>query len=255
MVKKDVQTKQYIQWSILQHYEVCNTPLLDFTHSLHVACSFAQIDNDGEFGYVYVFGLPYITNRISYNSEQDIVNIRLLSICPPQAFRPYFQEGYLAGTMDVTHYYAEKTPLDFSCRLIAKFSFPVKADFWDNATYLGKELLYPEVDDIKDICKSIQIGLPTEMHPGLIGEFITEWVKLEQYLISRGNKYSQRVLSIRQAIVVLTKYDEFIERNIYVIDSLRKFRNELVHNPRKIEIDEIRKRKSVLDNLISQLNI
>lgn len=30
--------KQYIQWSILQHYEVVATPLLDITQSLRVAC-------------------------------------------------------------------------------------------------------------------------------------------------------------------------------------------------------------------------
>lgn len=27
-----------IAWSLLQHYEICDTPLLDLTHSLHVAC-------------------------------------------------------------------------------------------------------------------------------------------------------------------------------------------------------------------------
>lgn len=35
--------RKYVQWSILQHYEVAATPLLDVTHSLRVACSFAQL--------------------------------------------------------------------------------------------------------------------------------------------------------------------------------------------------------------------
>ena len=68
----DVSRKRYIQWSILQHYGVCNTPLLDFTHSLRVACSFAQLSDAQEKGFVYVFGLPYITNRISINSDRKI---------------------------------------------------------------------------------------------------------------------------------------------------------------------------------------
>ena len=93
---KELSRKRYIQWSILQHYEVSATPLLDFTHSLRVACSFAQLANETDTAFVFVFGLPYVTNRISIHSEHDIVNVRLLSICPPQALRPYFQEGYLA---------------------------------------------------------------------------------------------------------------------------------------------------------------
>ena len=69
---------KYIQWSILQHYEVCQTPLLDFTHSIRVACTFARLKNHREWGYFYVFALPYLTNRISINSEHEIVNVRLL---------------------------------------------------------------------------------------------------------------------------------------------------------------------------------
>lgn len=70
-------------------------------------------DNNEEFGYVYVFGFPYITNRISRNSEHDLINVRLLSICPPTALRPYFQEGYLAGTDEVTTNFDSKSELDF----------------------------------------------------------------------------------------------------------------------------------------------
>lgn len=121
---QEVRRRKYIQWSILQHYEVCPTPLLDFTHSVRVACSFATLDPDGDDAYVYAFGLPYITNRISVNSEQDLVNVRLLSICPPDALRPYFQEGYLAGTDEVTTDYESKDELDFTRRLIAKFQIP-----------------------------------------------------------------------------------------------------------------------------------
>lgn len=89
--------KKLIQWSILQHYEVTETPLIDVTQSLKVACSFASLDNDGEYGYIFVFGLPYYTNRISVNSEHYLTNIRLISIAPPEALRPYFQEGFLIG--------------------------------------------------------------------------------------------------------------------------------------------------------------
>ena len=111
--------KKYIQWSILQHYEVTGTPLIDVTQSLRVACSFALMNNSENSAFIYVFGLPYYTNRISINSEHDLVNIRLLSITPPSALRPYFQEGYLVGTEDITNEYESKSELDLNQRLIA----------------------------------------------------------------------------------------------------------------------------------------
>ncbi|MGH8626308.1 MAG: FRG domain-containing protein, partial [Gammaproteobacteria bacterium] len=40
---QEVRRRRYIQWSILQHYEVCPTPLLDFTHSVRGACSFVIV--------------------------------------------------------------------------------------------------------------------------------------------------------------------------------------------------------------------
>lgn len=60
---RELKRKKYIQWSILQHYEVCGTPLIDFTHSLRVACSFALLGNENDHAYIYVFALPYITRK------------------------------------------------------------------------------------------------------------------------------------------------------------------------------------------------
>ncbi len=37
----ELKRRKFIQWSILQHYEVCDTPLIDLTQSIRVACSFA----------------------------------------------------------------------------------------------------------------------------------------------------------------------------------------------------------------------
>ena len=84
----DVTRRLHVQWSILQHYGVCDTPLIDFTHSARVACSFAMRGQDSETPLGSVFGLPYVTHRISFNSQHDTVIVRLLSICPPLALRP-----------------------------------------------------------------------------------------------------------------------------------------------------------------------
>ena len=71
----EVRRRKLIQWSILQHYEVCSTPLLDFTQSVRVSCSFALLEATTEEPYVFAFGLPYLTNRVSVNSEHDLVNV------------------------------------------------------------------------------------------------------------------------------------------------------------------------------------
>ncbi len=152
-----VKRKQYIAWSILQHYGVCDTPLLDLTQSLRVAATFAQLDNKAERGMVYLFGLPYTTSFITYNSDFDTVVVRLLSACPPEALRPHFQEGYLAGTLDITDTYESKSDLDFNHSLLAKFSIPTAASFWGSGfSRIPKNLLFPENDRIEKICVRIR---------------------------------------------------------------------------------------------------
>ncbi|WP_051697736.1 FRG domain-containing protein [Prevotella sp. 10(H)] len=155
---REIKKRRNVQWSILQHYEVCATPFLDITHSLRVACSFAILNNPAEKAYVFVFAMPYLTNRISINSEHDIINIRLLSICPPTAFRPYFQEAYLVGTDGISDKYETKGELDFNNRLVAKFEIPNDESFWGKDFHgIPYDLLYPENDPILDLCREVKI--------------------------------------------------------------------------------------------------
>jgi hypothetical protein len=149
-----------IAWSILQHYEICGTPLLDLTHSLHVACSFAIDKNNGNTGIIYVLGMPWQTDSICYNTYEELVNIKLLGICPPQAQRPFFQEGYLAGPFpnyklnDPNRFYQ----FDFARRLIAKFEIPIGTrDFWGKGfSAIPPEKLYQNDDPIKILCERIK---------------------------------------------------------------------------------------------------
>ena len=155
---REVKKRRNIQWSILQHYEVCPTPFLDFTHSLRVACSFALSNNKAGKGYVFIFALPYLTNRVSLNSEHDLINIRLLSICPPTALRPYFQEGYLVCTDGIADKYDTKSELDFNNRLVAKFEIPNDISFWGkDFDGIPNHLLYPDKDPVLELCKEISI--------------------------------------------------------------------------------------------------
>ena len=155
----EIRRRQYIQWSLLQHYGVHETPLLDITQSLRVACSFAQSRPEPAEVFVYVLGLPYLPNGISINSEQEIVNIRLLSACPALAMRPYFQEGFLVGTPDLTDNYDDKNELDFNRRLVAKFRIPNSSGFWKGGPQrVPEELLFPgdDEDPMLRVCSSLR---------------------------------------------------------------------------------------------------
>jgi hypothetical protein len=240
---KDVKRRRYIQWSILQHYEVCPTPLLDLTHSLRVACSFAFLSANNDAPYVFILGLPYVTNRISINSEHDVVNVRLLSICPPDAKRPYYQEGYLAGTDEITTEYDSKDELDFNNRLIAKFRLDQGSKFWNSGfDVIPGSILYPEMDRVKEICLDIRAELGemgTEVGPGDLGRFLQEWTDLENIILSMARNYQEKVFSIREAINVLYR-KELLPHNLNEqLDRLRRIRNLAVHEPRKMKSQDL----------------
>lgn len=233
---RELRQKRYIQWSILQHYEVVATPLLDLTQSLRVACSFAQLRSKESTCYVYVLGLPYLTNRISFNSEHDIVNVRLLSICPPSALRPYFQEGYMAGTADVTIDFDSKTELDFRNRLIAKFAIPHARTFWGPGfEQIPETALYPKGDRILELCNQLKNEMRDELHTGDLGDFIKTWAELEEFLLKNARWATERNVSIREAITSLARNNQLRPPQAAALDALRRFRNEVVHQPRAVQ--------------------
>jgi hypothetical protein len=141
-----------LRWSILQHYEVCPTPLLDVTHSLRIAASFASLGGSDE-AFLYVLAVPNLSGAITANAESGLQVIRLASVCPPAAIRPHIQEGYLLGeypdmadTLQSQHYKAHE--LDLGRRIVAKFRFK-PTSFWDDDTFpqVSHAALYPKGRD------------------------------------------------------------------------------------------------------------
>jgi FRG domain len=148
-----LQRQQILRWAILQHYEVCPTPLLDVTHSLRIAASFASEGADDE-AFIFVVGVPNLSGAITASAEAGLQIVRLSSVCPPSAVRPHIQEGYLLGEYpemtgyDQKQYYAHYE-IDFGRRLVAKFWFNPKT-FWKKDSpfpRVSKEALYPSPDD------------------------------------------------------------------------------------------------------------
>ncbi len=154
-----------LRWSILQHYEVHPTPLLDVTQSLRIAASFASLRNKTEEAFLYVLGVPNISGAISASAEAGLQIIRLSSVCPPSAMRPHVQEGYLVGEYPEISNFEQKQlyglpEIDFGKRLVAKFRFNPQ-EFWSKKGQfqkIGPQALYPSSkrDQLSAIAEKIK---------------------------------------------------------------------------------------------------
>lgn len=154
-----------LRWAILQHYEVCRTPLLDVTQSLRVAASFASLSGRPE-AYVHVIGVPAISGAVTASIEAGVEIVRLASVCPPDATRPHLQEGYLLGEYPELIDFGQKGhydhhEIDFGRRLVAKFRFSPRA-FWNDRDFpkINQAALYPRNDPLRRLTDKIkaQIG-------------------------------------------------------------------------------------------------
>ena len=230
-----VKRKRIVQWSVLQHYEVTETPLIDVTQSLKVACSFAMLDNDNAYAYVYVFALPYYTNRISVNSEHYLTNVRLLSVAPPQALRPYYQEGFLIGEDEFSETYTNKDELDLNNRLVAKFKFKNTKEFWgDSEKALTREDLYPKDDEIEALCKEVSNELydviASRRNANISGDqyfaFMKGWIAIEKLLFEYMGRFTERQ-SLSSAGFIKMIDDNDLRKKLH---RARVQRNYLAHN-------------------------
>ena len=120
-------------WSVLQHYELWPTPLLDLTMSLRVAASVALgLPDAHDEGFVYVFALEEPTSDVMLlGAETRSAAIRLSAVCPPDTLRPHLQQGILIGNPNFSEtdlqVWATSPVRD---RLVAKFRLVDRGSFW-----------------------------------------------------------------------------------------------------------------------------
>lgn len=184
-IKRRLVRSAVIKWAILQHYEVCDTPLLDVTQSLRIAASFASLQNPSgkseediledqttQESFLYVLAVPNISGAVTSSAFEEIQTLRLASLCPPTAMRPHLQEGFLLGEYPELRTVTEKMNVelhetDFGKRIIAKFAF-CPDQFWnENSAFsmIPKKALYPnENDDLFEICTRIRSKLRLDHH-------------------------------------------------------------------------------------------
>ncbi|CAM2139735.1 FRG domain-containing protein [Pararobbsia alpina] len=146
-----LQRQRIVRWAVLQHYEVCPTPLIDVTHSLRIAASFASHGAQTE-AFLFVLGIPFLGGGLTASAEAGLQAVRLSSVCPPAALRPHVQEGYLLGEYPEMGGFKQKElyrhfEMDFGRRLIAKFWFNPQT-FWTDANFplVSETALYPPIE-------------------------------------------------------------------------------------------------------------
>jgi len=134
-------------YSLFQHYDILPTPLIDITQSLRVAATFAL--RKSPTGYLYVFGLPYPNQSISYYSDLEIVLIKLQNVVQHNAIRPRYQEGFLVGKFPIQP--TKTNGDDLANRMVAKFLVDnTKGDFWDIYFQpMPEEVIYPQNDEVE----------------------------------------------------------------------------------------------------------
>lgn len=263
--------KRLAQWSVLQHYEVIETPLLDVTQSLRVAYSFADLGRSSDIAYIYVFALPYPTGRISINSEHYITNIRLLSVVPSSVLRPHNQEGFLLGEDDIIKTDKIFNRFDFRRRAIAKFKIDLSdnSKFWEDNGIIDRPLdekeLYPDKGNNDDplilICQEVKNSL--DLHaPDLLSRkdktdlILAKWREIERELLGfQREMWHDLKPTVPKALITLKNYsknnhNERLQQICNLIYNLREMRNILVHSgPEKInKIEMLHNASWILEN-------
>jgi len=138
--------KEYY-YALFQHYDILPTPLIDITQSLRVAATFAL--RNSKKGYLFVFGLPYPNQSISYYSDMSIVLIKLQNVLQTNSLRPRYQEGFLVGKYPIMP--TKTSGDDLANRMVAKFYLDnTDGKFWDKYFLpMPDEVLYPKNDPIE----------------------------------------------------------------------------------------------------------
>jgi len=177
-----------------------------------------------------------------------------LHITPPQALRPYFQEGFLVGTDDITNEYEYKGELDLNNRLIAKFEIPNNDSFWGkDFDRIPENAIYPKNDRIEEICKEIELELRSEIAPANLGTFLQLWTELEQEILRKARKHKREVHNVRNALNVLMTNEDEQYGLLKEFDYMRMFRNNVVHKPTTISNQELIRNIEILKQLIKEI--
>ena len=114
--------------------------------------------------------------------------------------------------------------------------------------------MYPKRDAMLKITEEIMSEIHTELESGDIGEFMKSWVRLEKFILER-HADPGRIPNVSSAIRRLRSENMFDSLLLNKIDSLRRFRNNLVHEPTDVSSKHIKHHIESLGEIIRELRI
>lgn len=142
-------------WAIIQHYGLCDTPLIDVSQSLRVACAFAlqcACDVlDGEGPVVYDIALPFVEGPLTLNANEELYLMKLDSLMPSLALRPFIQESYLVGDELIRRGIEDLSGADLRRRVIASFQLCGDREQWLNEVGFDADALMIRDDGFSDL--------------------------------------------------------------------------------------------------------
>jgi uncharacterized protein YutE (UPF0331/DUF86 family) len=160
----------------------------------------------------------------------------------------------MVGTPDITADFETKTELDIRNRLIAKFAIPRAKSFWNSGFQkMPPSALFPSGDSVEDLCKEITTRLREEESRSDIGQFLLEWAQLEEKLLPRARRLTERNLSVGEAISALARDKTLPQDVATALNDLRRVRNMAAHTPGKVDNREINRAMRRLRELLSRI--
>lgn len=124
----------------------------------------------------------------------------------------------------------------------------------DNFSAIPESALYPEDDRMLDICSYVKEKLSGSIEGTSMSDFIKLWSSIEKAILEDAQQHNPQIFTFLQALRYLQ--DQHPDRRTLLksIDTLRPFRNKLVHDPLKVTDTELIKQTQKLRTIIENYN-
>ena len=155
-------------WAIIQHYCLFDTPLVDVSQSLRVACAFALKGREGDLPaesapVVYAVALPFAAGPLTLDDNEGLYLMKLDALMPSLALRPFMQESYLVGDEMISKGVDDIAAADLRKRVVASFRLQGNCDQWSHDIGVDAKSLMIEDDEFSTLVGKIKTLAKSDM--------------------------------------------------------------------------------------------
>jgi uncharacterized protein YutE (UPF0331/DUF86 family) len=106
---------------------------------------------------------------------------------------------------------------------------------------------------MEELCQAIRNELGTEVEAGRLGLYLQAWTDVENFVLSAARQRQDRVFSLSEALSVLRRSEALPQRLLVTLERSRKFRNAVVHQPKRVTPEDLAKAMDELSELLKEL--